>query len=117
MSAANIRNIEAAVPLFLIPGRSACPKMQRRIAFTAIVIALLVGPAAAQDAGSALSTILQTAKSQSYGTYLITAEGRPLCAACVKLSWRAAASKALTAFSDGSRRGMASEVMRKSQAG
>jgi predicted lipoprotein with Yx(FWY)xxD motif len=52
--------------------------MQRGIAFIAILVALLVGPAAAQEAGSALSTILQTAKSGSYGAYLITAEGRPL---------------------------------------
>jgi hypothetical protein len=49
-----------------------------RIAVTAILVALLVEPVGAQDTGSALSTILQTATSKSYGAYLITAEGRPL---------------------------------------
>jgi predicted lipoprotein with Yx(FWY)xxD motif len=54
------------------------PTMRRMVGFPGLLVALLVGPAAAQDAGSALSTILQTAKSESYGAYLITAEGRPL---------------------------------------
>jgi predicted lipoprotein with Yx(FWY)xxD motif len=43
-----------------------------------LLVALLMGPAAAQDAGSALSTILETMKGDPYGTYLVTAEGRPL---------------------------------------
>jgi len=53
-------------------------KMQRTAALTAVLVALFVEPVGAQEAGSALSTILQTAKSSSYGAYLITAEGRPL---------------------------------------
>ena len=54
-------------------------KLQRTAAFTVVLVALFfVEPVCAQDAGSALSTILQTAKSKSYGAYLITAEGRPL---------------------------------------
>ena len=48
-----------------------------------VLIALLIAaPAAlrAQDSGSGLSTILQTAEAAPYGTYMVTAEGRPLYA-------------------------------------
>jgi predicted lipoprotein with Yx(FWY)xxD motif len=54
------------------------PTMRRMVAFPGLLVALLGGAAAAQDTSSALSTILQTAKSDLYGAYLVTAEGRPI---------------------------------------
>ena len=52
------------------------PTMRRMVGLLSLLVALLVGPAAAQDASSALSTILETMKGDPYGTYLVTAEGR-----------------------------------------
>jgi predicted lipoprotein with Yx(FWY)xxD motif len=52
--------------------------MRCMVSFPGLLVALLGGAAAAQDTGSALSTILQTAKSDAYGAYLVTAEGRPI---------------------------------------
>ena len=52
-------------------------RIGRIIALPALVIALAAG-AAAQEAGSGLSNILQTAQNDNHGKYLVTADGRPL---------------------------------------
>lgn len=52
-------------------------RIGRSIALPALWIALAAG-AAAQEAGSGLSNILQTAQNDTHGKYLVTADGRPL---------------------------------------
>ena len=52
-------------------------RIGRIIALPALLIALAAG-AAAQETGSGLSNILQTAQNDSHGKYLVTADGRPL---------------------------------------
>ena len=54
-------------------------RISTALAAPALLLGCLLATASAQeDAGSGLSSILQTAEHPTYGSYLVTAEGRPL---------------------------------------
>jgi predicted lipoprotein with Yx(FWY)xxD motif len=53
-------------------------RFRAHVAVALLLVPLSARPATAQDAASGLSNILQTAKNDNHGTYLVTADGRPL---------------------------------------